>query len=183
MSAAPRHHKEQPKWPFWVILTSGVILAVVLLYLGTRYDSHGVRLLDGPMASVIAVLGTLVVAFGQRTVGSIQHQVHNNSGGSLKDAADRTDERTEDMKRTLDKVLQRQNTILIEQAKLSSVPKEVSGLRKDIGRLYDADSQLRDALADHTSKAEAHIKGQSERIEDLEDTLDLRKKGKNNEVQ
>ncbi|MEQ6899291.1 hypothetical protein [Microbacterium sp. KR10-403] len=149
-----RAHEEHRAWPTWVIVGVGVVLTIgALIWTGTQYDSHGSRLIDGPLATVlVAVLGSIgtTVALVLQRSGVIRHQVQNSHGTNL-----RVD---------LDEI----------KSAVGAVASDVRGIRKDHGRLA---SRL-DATAARLDHTNSRLDTLADHVDDIEDTIIPRKDDK-----
>lgn len=145
-----------------------VVTAIAVVWAGATYDAHGKSLIDGNVAQVLTSLigGALTVGaiFLQRSIGAIKHQVHNNSGSSMKDSVDRTEV-------TAAKTEQMLQRALSDLARLRSLPSEIAGVRRELRQLTEADQQMRRDFSDHVRWSQE----QEDRIDVLEDTVEPRK--------
>nr|WP_274635523.1 hypothetical protein [Microbacterium bovistercoris] len=153
-----------PRWPTVLIAVVGALATVIILiWAGATYDDHGNALIDEPIAKIfVALIGgavTLGAMMLQRTIGQIKHQVKNSHKVNMRDDLD-----------------DKHDELVSGIARLS---KDMGGIRRDIGRLGDTDhqvhsdlSQLRREFAEHVTWSQK----QAHRIDDIEDTVDPRKK-------
>jgi len=150
----PRHNP----WPVWAVVTAGaaatmLLVLVAVLWAGSQYDSHGARLIDPPMATVVAAvmgaLGTLI-ALTLRASGIIRHEVKNSHKTNLRDDVDH-----------ITKVLE-------------TVAKDVTGMKRDHGRLADRVDDTNRMLAYTNQKLDKVI----DHVDDIEDTIIPRKDDK-----
>jgi len=149
-------HERHRSWPTWAIISIGTSLTVIavvvtVIWTGTQYDSHGVRFIDAPMATVLAgvlgVIGTILALVLQRS-GVIRHQVQNSHGTNLRDDLDR-------ITRTID-----------------VVASDVRGIRRDHGRL----ATRLDATTDRLDYTNRKLDTLAEHVDDIEDTWQPKKK-------
>lgn len=142
--------------PSWAIVAMGTVgTGAALIWAAGLRDEQGETLLTANVTQLLVALlgfvGTLIGLLLKRT-GTVEHQVTNNSGSTMKDSTDRTEAKVTALSSTVERLAgtvehleraHRQNTADVaelredvQQARRESAD-NIGGLRKDIGRLAD----------------------------------------------
>lgn len=155
MDDVPRRHPHRTV-PAWVIIVLGVIgTGAALIWASGLHDETGEALLDEPTSKVlVSMLGAAVTILGLvlKGNGEVKHQVKNSHGTNFRDDLDNARREIADV-RTIANNLER-SVAHVERAHRSNATataelredvqqarreqaSNISGLRKDLGRLTD----------------------------------------------